>query len=123
MNRLSIYHDIMYAYLSIPVAPISKRQLGKQLIAYLAETGAEVWEPVSCTKYMDITEPLAALSGLLIDSRYYFYRDGVMDTPFWDFVTRVHRRWWLRYAAATDAAAAAEAAAEEEPAAHQINGS
>lgn len=110
----------MYAYLSIPAAPISKRQLGKQLIAYLAETGAEVWEPVSCTKYMDITEPLAALSGLPIDSRYYFYRDGLMANPFWDFVTRVHRRWWLRYASATDAAA--DTAAEEEPT-PQINGS
>ena len=116
MNRLSIYDDILYAYLSIPATPISKRQLGKQLNGYLATIGAEIWEPVSCTKYMDITEPLAALSGLPVGSRYYFYRDGVMENPFWDFVTRVHRRWWLRYALATDAAA-------EAPAANQINGS
>jgi hypothetical protein len=115
MNRLSIYDDILYDYLSIPATPLSKRQLGKQLIAYLAETGAEIWEPVSCTKYMDITEPLSSLSGLSIDSRYYFYRDGVMANPFWDFVTIVHRRWWLRYAAAAEEPAA--------PAAHQINGS
>lgn len=97
MNRPSIYDDLLYAYLDIPNTPISKRQLGKQLINPTKE--AEVWEPVTCTKYMVVTEALAALSGLSQDSRYYFYRDGVMEHSFWNFVTLVHRRWWLRYAA------------------------
>jgi hypothetical protein len=99
MNRPSIYDDLLHAYIGSPIIPLTKRQLGKQLIIATAE--AEVWDPISCTKYMVVTEALAALSGLPQDSRYYFYRDGVMVNPFWDFVTLVHRRWWLRYAAAT----------------------
>ena len=81
-----------------PQPSLTKRELGRVLDNHLKATAAETWEPWSHTKYIAVTEPISALLGLEVGSRYVFFEDGITVNPWWDFVTLVHRRWWREWA-------------------------
>jgi hypothetical protein len=94
MNRLSIYDYTLFITLQIPQKPITKAQLSRFLQKYCKENGLSVIEMETGSNYINIDSSLAKLTGLPMDTKYYFWKEGVRVNEWGEVVSKIQAKMW-----------------------------